>query len=131
MSVLSFFPDCSSFYFLLTLAVALTTVPPDLLRRDQLETCLENWQPIVANRLKGRALLWRGLTMHLLRSAHNEQSRYTTGYVAGLLKEKLGRWLNPPDATVWDTVAKAAVKADWYVLYAPPPARDFSEEMCG
>ena len=79
---------------LLTLAVALAAVPPDLLRRDQRETNWEVWQPTVADRLKSRSLLWRELTMQLLRSAHNEKSRYTAGYVVGLLKEKLGRWLS-------------------------------------
>ncbi|KAK4152711.1 hypothetical protein C8A00DRAFT_34561 [Chaetomidium leptoderma] len=104
----------------------LADLSPDALRSDQKETnFLEPlWRPIVADRLKMRPLLWRALTVELLRSARGETSRYAVESVVGLLREKLGRWLQPvkDGQHRWPTMdrdvnqlAAKAVEVDWYL----------------
>lgn len=77
---------------------ALPNLTPDTLRADQKETNLHDplWRPMVANRLKNRHLIWRALTVELLRSARwGTKFRYNFESVVGLLRQKFGRWLRP------------------------------------
>jgi hypothetical protein len=78
---------------------ALASLPLNALRRDQKETnhAYEScqWRPIVAGRLKARSLLWRALTMELLKSARGETPRYAVESVVSLLTGKFGRWFQP------------------------------------
>ncbi|KAK4239027.1 hypothetical protein C8A03DRAFT_32950 [Achaetomium macrosporum] len=53
------------------------------------------WRELMENRLKARVMLWRSLTMNLLKLALNKTSRYTGEYVIQLITRKLGRWFKP------------------------------------
>ena len=100
---------------------------PDVLRADQKETTFADpiWRAVVADRLKNRHLLWRVLTVELLRSTHGgTKFRYNFESVVGLLRQKLGRWLQPVknNGRLWKTLsrdltdlAEAAIHLDWYV----------------
>jgi hypothetical protein len=82
------------------------------------------WRTVVADRLRNRHLLWRALTVELLRLARGgTKSRYNLESVVGLLRQKLGRWLQPvKNGEPWTTLdedvnelAEAAIHLDWYV----------------
>jgi hypothetical protein len=107
---------------------ALTDLTPDALRADQREAPHVNplWRTVVADRLKNRHLLWRTLTVELLRSARGgRRCRYNLESVTGLLRQKLGRWLRPVKNGVrWKTLdrdvnelAEEAIRLDWYVVF--------------
>jgi hypothetical protein len=108
---------------------------PDVLRADQKETSLIDpfWRTVVADRLKNRHLLWRALTVELLRSARSgTKLRYNFESVVGLLRQKLGRWLQPikNNGKLWRTLnqdltklAEAAIHLDWYVGFTASARR--------
>jgi hypothetical protein len=101
---------------------------PDALRADQREHTFGKplWRTVVADRLKNRHLLWRTLTVELLRSARGGgRCRYSLEFVTGLLRQKLGRWLQPVKNGVrWkaldrdvNELAEQAIRLDWYVVF--------------
>ena len=72
--------------------------------------------------MKDRYLLWRALTMDMVKAVHNQEARYTVEYVAGLLNRKLGPFFQPEiygrtrddlQRNV-DELARLAVRLDWY-----------------
>ncbi|KAH6847712.1 hypothetical protein B0I37DRAFT_375687 [Chaetomium sp. MPI-CAGE-AT-0009] len=82
----------------------------------------ENWRELMARRIKGRAMLWRCLTMNLMRIASGTSSRYTVDYVTELITRKLGRWITPSDEAGQNRLraelqklGEWAIKMDWHL----------------
>jgi hypothetical protein len=80
----------------------------------------------MARRIKGRAVLWRSLTMNLMGVALDTDARYSVPYVTELITRKLGRWMkpaNPAQQMILDKdlrkLAESSIKVDWYVNTAP------------
>lgn len=55
----------------------------------------DDWREVMEHRIKGRVLLWRCLTMNLVRLASGITSRYKVDYVTELITRKLGQWFTP------------------------------------
>jgi hypothetical protein len=102
----------------------LAALAPDQVTDYQLDRHLKRgeWRQVMADTLKDRYLLWRALTMDLVRAVHNQEARYTVEYVAGLLNQKLGPFFQPEihgrtrddlQKNV-EELARLAVGLDWY-----------------
>ncbi|KAK4033803.1 hypothetical protein C8A01DRAFT_39732 [Parachaetomium inaequale] len=103
----------------------LAAMTPDQVTDYQLDRHLKKgeWRQVMADTLKDRYLLWRALTMDLVRALHKQEARYTVEYVAGLLNRKLGSYFQPEiHRRTWDDLqknvdelARRAVALDWHM----------------
>ncbi|KAK3293039.1 uncharacterized protein B0H64DRAFT_376010 [Chaetomium fimeti] len=83
---------------------------------------IQHWREVMARRIKGRAMLWRCLTMKLMGALSDTNSRYTVDYVTRLVTRKLGRWMKPRSNAGKNSLqadlqhlAEFTIQMDWHL----------------